>query len=81
MMKVGSCSRTILGSGFVQCALSGVGQTIRLSPSSIKVTSPYLVRLYQENSVPCSITNAKRVLTETGCLTPMELALCYILSK
>ncbi|PWZ46524.1 Protein argonaute 18 [Zea mays] len=36
MRKVGSCSRTILGSGFVQCALSGVGQTIRLSPSSIK---------------------------------------------
>ncbi|PWZ31240.1 Protein argonaute 18 [Zea mays] len=36
MMKVGSCSRTILDSGFVQCALSGVGQTIRLSPSSIK---------------------------------------------
>ncbi|ONM59051.1 Protein argonaute 1 [Zea mays] len=36
MMKVGSCSRTILDSGFVQCTLSGVGQTIRLSPSSIK---------------------------------------------
>jgi hypothetical protein len=26
--------------------------------------------LYQENGVPCSNTNAKRVLTETGCLTP-----------
>jgi myb proto-oncogene protein len=26
--------------------------------------------LYQENGVPCSNTNAKRVLTETGCLIP-----------
>ncbi|KAJ1291998.1 hypothetical protein BS78_02G359400 [Paspalum vaginatum] len=26
--------------------------------------------LYQENGAPCSNTNAKRVLTETGCLTP-----------
>jgi hypothetical protein len=26
--------------------------------------------LYQENGVPCSNTNAKKVLTETGRLTP-----------